>query len=140
MLQRVDFYVLKPDEPREAFACRLAEKAFRLGQRVWLGLAQPQAIEALDQLLWTFRPESFLPHSPAAPGQALTPERLWFGVGVPPETCDLFINLTEVPFDAVNALRVAEVVDQTPLVLSYTRGQFGRYRQAGVSVQTHKLA
>jgi len=44
------------------FACRLAEKACQLGHRVHLLTASDAETQRLDELLWSFRAESFLPH------------------------------------------------------------------------------
>lgn len=68
---RVDFYVLAGPKPaaRLRFACRLAEKAYRLDHRVHLQTGSAAEAEQLDELLWTFRQGSFVPHELAPPGR-----------------------------------------------------------------------
>ena len=59
----VGFYVVQTAAPGERLqvAARLADKAFQRGHRIYINAVdQPQA-EALDALLWSFRPSSFLP-------------------------------------------------------------------------------
>lgn len=43
------------------FACRLLRKAYRSGARVAV-TAPPTLLAALDQALWTFSPQEFVPH------------------------------------------------------------------------------
>ncbi|NIA27817.1 MAG: DNA polymerase III subunit chi, partial [Desulfobulbaceae bacterium] len=54
---RVDFYVLKQAglPSRQSFACRLAEKAYRLKNTVHIHAGDQAGAERLDELLWTFR-------------------------------------------------------------------------------------
>jgi DNA polymerase IIIc chi subunit len=53
-MTKVDFYLLGSDgDSRERIACRLAEKAWRLGNRVYLLAPDKAAAHALDDLLWT---------------------------------------------------------------------------------------
>ncbi|MEZ5576592.1 MAG: DNA polymerase III subunit chi [Candidatus Competibacteraceae bacterium] len=63
-MPRIDFYVL-PDQKengRALLACRLADKAYGLGHTVYLFTASEARAAALDDLLWTFRQDSFVPH------------------------------------------------------------------------------
>ena len=69
---RVDFYILAAADSaaRLRFACRLAEKAYHLKHRVHLHTASAAAAADVDDLLWTFRQGSFVPHEVVRPGQA----------------------------------------------------------------------
>jgi DNA polymerase-3 subunit chi len=63
-MTRVDFYVV--DEPGQdallQVACRLAEKAHAAGHRVFIYAEDAALRQRLDELLWTFRQGSFVPH------------------------------------------------------------------------------
>jgi len=61
---RVDFYVLPGTEARARlkFACRVAEKAYLAGQRVFVWLEDAAELQSFDDLLWTFADRSFVPH------------------------------------------------------------------------------
>ena len=63
-MTKVDFYVLgtSGDRARQHFACRLAEKAYRLDNTIHIRTIDQRAAEQLDELLWTFRDGSFVPH------------------------------------------------------------------------------
>lgn len=55
------FYHLE-QKPVEAVLPVLLEKTLERGWRAMVQCANPGKIHALDEALWTFRPESFLPH------------------------------------------------------------------------------
>ena len=64
-MTRISFYVLAEDteESRRLFACRLAEKAWREGNRIYIAVNDESEAKAMDKQLWQFRPESFVPHN-----------------------------------------------------------------------------
>jgi len=63
-MTQVDFYILSDETgtARALLACRLTEKAWKQGHRVYINTASPQQLADLDDLLWTFRAGSFIPH------------------------------------------------------------------------------
>src|SRR5690554_7931251 len=62
---QADFYILQreDDHSRHLMVCRLVEKAWRQGHRVQIRLQTEEEAQELDQWLWSFRPDSFMPHS-----------------------------------------------------------------------------
>ena len=67
-----------------AFACRLLRKAQRQGHRL-LVTASAQRLAELDALLWTFEPQSFVPHvrMPGAPDAVTARTPIWLCEAVP---------------------------------------------------------
>ncbi len=62
-MTQVDFYILKSDAGnRHGFACRLADKVYEQGRRIYIHAGSQAEAELLDRLLWTFRENSFIPH------------------------------------------------------------------------------
>ena len=63
-MQRVDFYVLSgiEERPRLKVACRIAERAYLAGERVFVWLDGANTLERFDDLLWTFADRGFVPH------------------------------------------------------------------------------
>jgi DNA polymerase-3 subunit chi len=139
---RVDFYVLPDTAPsgRERFACRLADIAFRRGQRVYVYTQSQDQAKMLDNLLWTFQAGSFLPHDlHPCQSAALTPVLVGHD-GVPDAGHEVLINLTEtVPTFFSRFERVAEIVDQDAAVKRASRGRFRFYRDRGYALQSHTL-
>lgn len=143
MSTRVDFYVIADAEPRarNKFACALAEKAFGLGNRVFVHCGDAAEAEALDALLWTFRDRAFVPHARAADERAAVDEPVVVGHLEPaPEPRDVLINLSpEVPPWFESFARVAEVVSEDPVVKAAGRERYRVYRSRGCEPTTHQI-
>ena len=62
---RIDFYVLPATDvgARLYFTCRLTEKVYGMQHRIHAHMGSSGQARELDELLWTFRQGSFLPHS-----------------------------------------------------------------------------
>jgi len=140
-MTRVDFYLLGGKEDhRERFACRLAEKAWRLGHRVYLLTADAPAAGEMDDLLWTFSQGSFVPHGRlGADDDAGQP--VLIGHAEPPAVFrDVLISLAaEVPDWIGRFERVAEIVGTTDQDKQTARERFRHYRERGYPLETHQL-
>lgn len=64
-MKRVDFYLLGGSNFADQlnFCCRLAEKAVSQNNSVHIQTAEAIQNEALNEALWAFKAESFLPHA-----------------------------------------------------------------------------
>ena len=60
----VGFYVVQSTQPgdRMRVAARLADKAFSRGHKIFINASDETEAKQLDELLWSFRASSFLPH------------------------------------------------------------------------------
>ena len=141
-MARVDFYVLKQDgeQARRLFACRLAEKAYKLDNTVHILAPSQEAAERVDELLWTFRDGSFVPHHLLNSANDLdSPVTISFGNGHV-ESRDLLINLCdEVPDAAESFPRVAELVTSDQDCKQKSRARFVTYRDQGHTIDTHNV-
>ena len=143
-MARIDFYVLGQggEQARRVFACRLAEKAWRLENSVHIQAATRADARQLDELLWTFRDGSFVPHclvdDPASADAAIT-------IGNEEEsgkaeTRDLLINLCDdIPAMASDYARVAELVASDDGGRQMSRRRFSAYREQGHEIDTHNV-
>jgi DNA polymerase-3 subunit chi len=140
MTARVDFYVLQAGEPgaRLHYACRLAEKAWLLQQTVHIHVDSPAAMAQLDELLWTFRQGSFVPHEPLT-GSSVAASPVTIGCGAtPPPGVNLLINLAaEVPPFVTDLPRIAEIVDAGSRQAG--REHFRHYRALELTPATHNI-
>lgn len=68
-MTEIGFYHLTRSTLEEALP-RLLEKAYVAGQRVLVRAGDPERVEHLDRVLWTYTKESFLPHGTRADGHA----------------------------------------------------------------------
>ncbi len=69
MLEDVRFYHLQR-QPLEAALPRLLEKVLQAGLKAVVRLPDSVAVEEMDKTLWTYDPESFLPHGAPDSGHA----------------------------------------------------------------------
>lgn len=139
MVERIDFYILEDARPQavERFTCRLVEKAFEQKHTIYLRSADEKQLATLDQLLWTFRQGSFLPHATAAHRDG---EPIVLGMETPePTEFDLLVNLAaDIPTQWEAFHRLAEIVG--PAQVEAARGRFRHYRRTGIEPHYHKLA
>ena len=142
-MAKIDFYVLSGDGEtiRHQFACRLAEKAYRLKHSVHIYVTDRENARKVDDLLWTFRDGSFVPHEVVTSSTSSAESPVTIGYGeIPIQDCDLLINLgEEVPKSAASFPRVAEVVTSDTDTLARSRQRFVDYREQGHTLETHKL-
>jgi DNA polymerase III subunit chi len=143
---QVDFYILagSGDDARFGTVCRIAEKAVRSRQRIYVDAASPEAARRLDELLWTFSQGSFVPHRVIgqSPADASPDEPVLIGYSqaAPPDGCDVLINLTdEMPATGAGCRRVIEVIDSEPHRRDRGRERYRIYRERGFELNVHHL-
>jgi DNA polymerase-3 subunit chi len=153
-MTQIDFYILpeSASESRWLFACRLVEKAVRAQHKVLIALDSEAEAQHLDQLLWSFKPETFIPHelatapdfSTSAAGERAAHAPVVITTGAADhqlhEHHGLLINLaTDIPSWFSRFERLSEIVIQQPEILKNTREHFSFYRQRGYPIKHHKL-
>jgi DNA polymerase III subunit chi len=144
MTERVDFYVLGTQTPRERwhFACRLVAKAYLQRLHVVLWSDNEADAKLIDDLLWTFDDRAFVPHQLSRNAELRdrgTPVHLTLGLeGV--ESADLLVNLTDrLPEGLPRFARVAEIIDADPERRRLGRERFKAYREQKMLLETHQL-
>lgn len=131
-MTRIEFYVL-PDNSaagRLRAASQLAAKGWQHGLPVFIRCENPTQCAELDELLWRFRAERFIPHElyeqdPQAPVVIGLEQAPALGQG-------LLINLAPTLSPHTQGFsRVIEIVNQQPELLTVCRENFRLYRQQG---------
>ncbi len=145
-LPRVDFYHLPHDNARklQLFTCRLTEKAWKLGNRIFILCADDMTCQLLDQLLWTWRDTGFLPHAPStADNAADTPVLLG---AQPPAGADfdLIINpgadiSAQIESLTPHTRRIAEIIDQNPNRKQAGRLRYSYYDKNNYPLEYHEI-
>ena len=141
-MARVDFYVLEQadSQARLRLACRLAEKAWSQSQKVLMLAAGADDARALDEMLWTFRDRSFVPHEIYAPDQAPRSTVLISDGSAVPAEADVLINLCDhVPDGFERFARIVEPVDGDPARRQAGRDRYRFYRERGVTPDSHTV-
>ena len=141
-MNQVDFYILNNDSATniELFVCRLAEKAFKKGHKIHILTANRQQQDKVDQLMWTFNDQSFLPH--VISGDELsadTPIHISHDL----ENVvirDVLINLKpEVPASYEQFDRIAEIVASNSEQRQAARLRYREYQRKGCAVASHEV-
>lgn len=140
-MTQVDFYILNSALPSDAltYGCRLAEKALNKGYGIYLHCNSPGQATELDELLWSFSPESFVPH--ALKDSTDTVDVIIGCDGEAPRATDLLINFApEIPDFFSRFERVGEIVCQQEDWLRPSRDRYRFYKDRGYPLRTHKIA
>ena len=146
-MTEVDFYILQSDTlaARDHFACRLIEKATGIGRQVMVMVEDKNHAQSMSHYLWSFKPESFIPHSiidedEHSPKDSTLPKVLISWKEPDTQCHDVLINLSrEVPEGFSRFQKLSEIVVQDPLLLSVTRSHFTFYRERGYPLKSHKM-
>lgn len=142
-MPEVSFYILPSQSAQERylFACKLIEKAYRSGHFCYVITDTPEQSQIIDDLLWTFRAGSFIPHqifSGVAPDYENT---VLIGSRSAPENWQkTLINLAaQCPDDFQQADRILEILDNNEEIKAAGRDRYRRYQQSGIEITTHKM-
>ncbi|MGH1484802.1 MAG: DNA polymerase III subunit chi [Cellvibrionaceae bacterium] len=140
-MTQVDFYILQQDNPiaRLHFACRLSEKAANRNHHIVIAVQDEAQAKTLSEYLWSFKPESFLPHhlqTEEAPSSSIM--LAWDKDE--DQYHDILINLRDdIPEWFSRFQRVMEIVVQEDSCLSQTRDHFQFYRDRGYPLKSHPV-
>lgn len=138
-MTQIDFHILQDTsvEARWLYVCRFIEKVERLGHHILIVVNTREEAHELDDLLWSFKPESFIPHQIIG-GDEEAKVEITFDANLG-EHKDVLINLSDkVPDDFSRFTRLAEIVIQEPKILESTREHYRFYKQQGYPITQHK--
>lgn len=142
-MTEVDFYILKGEDHRQRmqFACRLTDKAYRLGHKVYIHTGSAHQCSELDDLLWTFQQNSFVPHGLYQPGNDQAPPVQLGHDAEPDASHQVLINLAaEVPLFFSRFERVAELVNADSNIRQQGRNRYSFYKQRGYALRSHEIS
>ena len=143
-MAKADFYILNKSDhsARLNFLCRLIEKTTGLGHSIYIHTSDLQQATEIDDYLWSYKIESFLPHdlnsnqqdskkSPSAP--------VTIGFSAQCEHHnDLLINFaSKLPHFYNNFKRIAEIVIQDDTILKELRSHYREIKNNGVEAIIH---
>ena len=141
----VEFHILSEtgDVARLRYACRLVEQAYEQGQRCYVYADSNDQAKRMDDTLWTFRDQAFIPHEILSQDSPSHP-RIVAIIGnspvAPTEFQSLLINISEsIPETFGSFTRVCEVVDADPQHKQLARERYRQYRDKGCQLDTKTL-
>jgi len=120
-MTQISFYTLSEEgsDARILFACRLIDKAWKLGHRVFIQTQSTEQAKRLDDMLWQYQATSFVPHGLLD---------------------DVLINLSaDTHTSHLDFARVNEIVSADQDSLEQGRVRYRFYKDQGHSPETHKI-
>ena len=158
-MAEVSFYILPSEslEERYLFACKLIEKAYRSGSFCYVLTDSAEQSRTIDDLLWTFRAGSFIPHqiytgeppdiardgvhAAGSPGASAATEKVILigSLDAPEHWQKVLFNLSSrYPDVGPQTERILEILDNSETTKEAGRNRYRRYQQSGMPVTTHK--
>jgi DNA polymerase-3 subunit chi len=138
----VSFYILPTEslQDRYLFACKLVEKAYRSGSFCYVLTESAEQSRIIDDLLWTFRAGSFIPHQIYTGEQPELEQVILIGTLTAPEHWQktLFNLSSRYPETGPNTERILEILDNNEATKEAGRQRYRQYQQAGMTITTHK--
>ena len=145
-MPEASFYILpsRSIPERYLFACKLIEKAYRSGQFCYVYTDTIQQCQQLDNQLWTFRKNSFIPHQIYDGANNKTPDyeqTVLIGTQTAPEKWQkLIFNLSsKYPDNLTKTERILEILDDNEDLKQAGRQRFRQYNKDGFNTTTHKM-
>ena len=141
MATRVDFYVLASGGERDRLraACRIVEKAWQQGHTVWLTAESERQAEQMDQLLWTFKQDSFVPDERGTEGSLEDcAVRIVAQAQAPDGGVHVNVATAPLPMPLI-ADRVVEIIPADDHGRAAGRERFRAYRTQGYELETHDI-
>jgi len=144
MATRVDFYIISDSNPQseDVVACRLAEKALKQGYKILILGQNTKHLHELDEKLWTFKDDSFIPHEIVNMDSSIHAQ-LHVALSTDSnayEKSNLLINLSgQIPNNLSHFERIAEIVPAKQQERHQSRARFKIYRDKQCELQTHNL-
>lgn len=137
-MTRINFYHDAQD--RHLTACKVVAKAVQQKLRVLIYARDAGVIRHVDQLLWSWQADGFLPHCPAGhPLAAQTPILLSQDCAAPGDV-EVLVNLDpEYPSGFARFQRLVEIIGVDENERSSGRQRYRFYRERGYPIQAHRL-
>lgn len=145
-MPQVVFYLL-PETPQApsapallSSACRLAERCYLDKEKVYILATDQHQAEAVDELLFSFDPDSFVPHNLTGEGPA-GGAPVEIGCEAPKGQRSVLINLCpQAPTFAVKSRLIIDFVPADDAGKQLARERYKQYRTAGLAIDTYDLA
>lgn len=139
----VEFHILSEagDVARLRHACQLVDAAYKDGKRVAIQVGDGGEAQKLDDMLWTFHDQAFIPHEIATPSSPSNARIMaLIGTTTPRTFSKQLINLgTSIPDDLESIEHVIEVVDGDAQRKQLARDRYKQYRERGWQLETKNL-
>lgn len=143
----VSFYLLNQQYDAALFTCRLAQKALAQHYTMYIHTASEAESQQLDQQLWHWQEDSFLPHGLVSDTTLPQNTPVLIGTTPPPPPTPtptrmnhLLINLhSQVPAFHTQFQRICEIVPQNEAGKALSRQKYRYYQSLGITPEVHHI-
>ncbi|GLX85862.1 DNA polymerase III subunit chi [Thalassotalea loyana] len=142
MQTQVEFFVLPDTEADNndylLQACVHAANLYRQNIRAYIYTEDLNQAHDIDELLWSFDPQAFVPHNLVGEGNKQG-AAIEIGHQPPKNRRPVLINLTtQVPNFANQYQQIIDFVPANSTLKQHARERFKQYRSMGFSLNTHQ--
>lgn len=141
-MPNIDFYLVTETPITACYrvACRLVDKAYQNKHHILVLVNSKEEASTLDDLLWTFRDDGFIPHDILIKNTPPTvPVQISYDI-TPEHHSDILLNLTNVVPDYFTKFnRVLEIVPDDDAAKKICRQKFKLYKENNCELKTHDL-
>jgi DNA polymerase-3 subunit chi len=130
-IERKDFLV---------YVCKLIEIGYKKNiNPIFIRTNTQKQAEELDKLLWTFRQESYVPHTIVDKDKNTQPVQIgWVDNEI--ENAEVIINLSDGMPDTSNHLKkIHEIIENIDEKKEKARERWKKYKSIGFSIKAHKV-
>jgi DNA polymerase III subunit chi len=138
-VQRIDFHILKNMPDSNGYLARFVEKVFLMQKHIFIYTATAAQAAIIDDILWTARPASFIPHQIILnldePQDPVTISHNHL-----PNKTDVLVNLSlTVPSFYGSFNRIIELVASEPASQEQSREKYRLYQSFGCQLHTFNI-
>ena len=122
------------------YICRLVEKGYKQGSKpIYIHFDSENEAKEFDSLLWTFRQESFIPHTLLGhPEQEKTPVIIGWDTNQI-ETAEALINVSQdIPRASKSTSKIHEIVGNDENKKNKAREKWKAYKANGSIIKAYK--
>ncbi|MGD9842876.1 MAG: DNA polymerase III subunit chi [Steroidobacteraceae bacterium] len=141
-MPQIEFHILSNTgaDASMRHACQLVDQACQQQHAVFLRVESDAAAQHMDELLWTFRDQAFIPHEIIS-AQSPSHPRIMALIGKDEKLLapfqSLLINLSStLPVQLNDVQRIIEIVDTDLLHKQHARDRYKLYRDQGYQLET----
>ena len=123
------------------YVCKLVEKGFKQKiQPIYIQTNNQQQAEQLDKLLWTFKQDSFIPHTIVGDsGLDSTPVQIGWNENQF-HTAAAIVNLSEeIPISYLESKKIHEIIDDDEVKKNKARERWKNYKAEGCRLGVHQI-
>ena len=135
-MTQISFYLFEKSNARQVeSACRLCRKILNQQAKIWWYCTDSNMQIELDEMLWTFDPQSFIPH-----GIDDIESSVCISAQLPPSHDCIIFNFNHHALEQIQNIRhIIEIVENNESAKQIGREKFKMYRQFGIEARTFKL-